>query len=133
MDYADIREGLYEHLCTEIPAVGDRVFWGYTAPADTEKPFLVMTFMGELPSLNTPLGTFMQFTVDVFGEEGNIIAIDPIADDVVAAIHQVDITTPDGRIIRGEYRRDARTDFWSETFRASVISNRFLLPTDFWT
>lgn len=133
MDYADLREAIYDQLVAEVAAVGNRVFWGWTASAETEKPFLVMLFTGEVPSIATHLGSFMTFDVHVLGEEGNILAIDPVADAVVTALHQVDITTPDGRIIRAEYRRDARNDMWSEEFRANVIQLKFWMPTDFWT
>lgn len=140
MDTLDLREGLYDHICANVPAIWTadsppicKVYWGYTAPGDVKKPFIVLTFTGELPSLNTPVGMFIQFDVDVFGDEGNITNIDPIADDVVRVLHHVNIITPDTRIIRPEYRRDARADYWSEDFRANVIHMRFLIPTDFWT
>lgn len=140
MDYTDLRTALYDHICFCVPGIHTtdsppvcKVFWGWVAPGDTEKPFIVLTFTGDLPSINTPLGMFIQFDVDIFGQEGNILNIDPIADDVVSCLHQTDIVTPDGRIIRPEYRRDARVDYWSEDFRANVIHLRFLLPTDFWT
>lgn len=133
MDYADLRTAIYDHLVAEIIEVGGRVFWGWTADADTEKPFLVMMMIGESPSINTPLGLFMTVEILTVGEQGNILAIDPIADHVISALHQVDINTPDGRTIRLEYRRESRIDFWSEELRGNVIDSRFTLPTDFWT
>ena len=133
MDYADIRVGIYNHLVAEILTVGGRVFWGWVASAETEKPFLSMEFTGEVPSMNTPVGSFMMYDVLVIGEEGNVLAIDPIADSVVSALHEINVTTPDGRIIRSEYRRDARADYWIEDLRGQAIRLAFWLPTDFWT
>jgi hypothetical protein len=139
MDRADLREAIYDQICSLVPAIWGtgspaecNVFWGWTAPGDTEKPFIVLTFTGDIPSINTPCGMFIQFDVDLIGDEGNIMNLDPIADDIVSILHQTDITTPTGRIIRPEYRRDSRNDYWSEDFRANVIHMRFLLPTDFW-
>lgn len=131
MDYADLREAIYDALCAEVPAVGDRVFWGWTAPADTQKPFLEISFLGELPSDN-PCGTWMQLEVLVIGEESNILALDPIADTVGHALHNMRIPTPDGRAIRPEQTRDARIDGWSESLRANIIRLKFLIPTDVW-
>lgn len=132
MDYADLRVGIRNQLVTEIAAVGGRVFWGWTASAETEKPLLTMSFKGEVPSMNTPCGMWMMYDVLVIGEEGNVLAIDPIADAVVDALHKVDVTTPDGRIIRSEYRRDARIDYWIEELRGQAIRLAFWLPTDLW-
>ena len=133
MEYSDLRLAIYNQLCTTIPAVSNRVYWGWVAKADTVKPYLIISFTGELPSLNTPLGSFMQFDVLAVGVQGGILSLDPIADDVVTALHNVDITTPAGRIIRCEYRRDARIDFWSEQLNGNLIRLKFWLPTDFWT
>jgi len=140
LDYADIREAIYDQLCTNVTGIHDsssppvcKVFWGWTAPADTEKPFIVLTITGTLPSLNTPLGMFIQIDVDVFGGEGNILDIDPVADEVISALHNQSFTTPTGKVIRPEFRRDTRVDSWSEEFRANVIHMRFMIPTDLWT
>ena len=70
MDYADIREAIYDHLVAQVGAVSGRVFQGWVASPETEKPYLIFYFTGELPSINTPCGTFMQYEVLVVGEEG---------------------------------------------------------------
>jgi len=132
MDYADLREAVYNHLCTNVPAVSNRVFWSYTAPKNTERPYLVMYFTGELPSINTYCGVWMQFDVLCFGEEANILSLDPIADLVVSSLHKTDITTPLGRTIRPEYNRDSRVDYWDEDSRSNVIRLKFWIPTDLW-
>ena len=88
MDYADLREAIWQQICTGVPQIWDtssppkcKCFWGWTAPADTPKPFIVMNFAGELaPASGNPCGLFMQVDVEVYGEEANIMAIDPIAD-----------------------------------------------------
>jgi hypothetical protein len=138
MDYADLREAIYDQLCL-IPALLDtgspqkgKVFWAWTAPADTPKPYAFISFTGDVPSARTPCGMFVTFDVCVVGEEADILNLDPVADDVLDALHQVDIVTPKGRIIRCEYRRDARVDYWAEDIRANVIRLAFWLPTDFW-
>jgi len=131
MDYADLREAIYNELAVGITDVGNRVFWSHTAPADTEKPFLEIAFLGELPSM-TPLGTMMQVEVLCLGEESNIMGLDPIADAVVSVLDGPEIVTPDGRVITLEYWNDSRIDGWSEELRANVIRLKFILPTDAW-
>jgi len=133
MDSADIRKGLYNHLVANVPQVSGRVFWEYTASAETVKPFLEMAFMSDIPSVNTPLGMFIRLEVLVVGEEANIIALDPIADMIVSIMHKQDVMTPDLRVIVPEYRRDSKFDFWYEILRASAIRLEFWIPTDFWT
>ena len=131
MDYADLREAVFDELVAQVAAVAGRVFWGHTAPADTLKPFLEIAFLGELPSA-TPLGTMMQVEVLCLGEESNIMGLDPVADAVVTALDGPQITTPDGRTITLEYWNDSRIDGWSEELRANVIRLKFILPTDAW-
>ena len=138
MQYADLREGIYDALCT-IPAIQDsssppvgKVFWEWTAPADTEKPFLEMAFIGELPSLNK-CAMHMQLEVLVIGDPSNILAIDPIADDVVSLLHHQPITTPAHRTLELCYVRDSRFDLWIEQLSACGIRLKFLVVTDFWT
>ena len=133
MDYADLREGIFNHLCSNVPSVGNRVFWGWTAPADTVKPFLEMSFIGELPQVNNPCGLWMQVEVLVVGEESDILSLDPIADLVVTVMHNQQVATPLLRIIKPRYIRDSRIDFWDENLRANIIRLKFLIPTDFWT
>jgi len=132
MEYSDLREGIYNHLVANVAAVGNRVFWGWTAPADSVKPFLTMSFAGELPSATgNKCALLMQLDVEVFGDESNILAIDPVADDVVRAL-ALPVTTPAGRTIQLDYVRDARFDAWSEALRASMIRLKFVLPSDLW-
>lgn len=132
MDYADLRTGIQNHLVTEIPAVTG-VFWRWTAPADTVKPFILMSFGGELPSANgNTCGVFQQLDVEVYGDETSIHLIDPVADAVFDALHQVPITTPDGRIIYLRYVPGSRFDDGSDKFKASMIRLKFSLPTDIW-
>jgi hypothetical protein len=133
MDSADIREGIYDQLVANVPAVGGRVFWEYTAPADTEKPLLVMGFLSDVASVNITQGMFIRVEVLVLGEQGTHMALDPIADLVVSSLHHQDVTTPDGRTIRPEYRRNSKIDFFSEDYRAAAIRLEFWVPTDFWT
>lgn len=133
MNYADLREGIYNWLCTKVPAVASRVFWGWTAPSDTTKPYLEMSFVGELPQVNNPCGLFMQLEVLVFGDESDILAIDPIADLVVSSLHRQSVTTPAARVIKPQYVNDSRIDFWDESSRSNVIRTKFIIPTDFWT
>lgn len=130
MDYSDIRYGLWSHLCTQITAVSSRVFWGWTAPADTPKPYITMSFSGELPSTNS-CALFQQLDVEVYGDESNIMAIDPVADAIVTAL-RLPITTPKGKNLELDYLRDARFDAWNEELRVSMIRVRFLIPSDLW-
>jgi hypothetical protein len=132
MDTADLREGIYDCLVANVPAVGGRVYWGYTARADTVKPFLEFSFLSDVPSVRTPLGMFHRIEVIVVGEESNILDLDPIADLVVSVLHDQVILTPDGRYIRLEYRRGSKYDFYYEPLRANAIRIEFWLPTDFW-
>ena len=134
MDYGDIRKGIYNHLCTEIATVSNRVFWSHTAPADSTKPLLEFSFAGELPPASgNPCGFFQQVDVEVYGEESNILDIDSVADAVVSALHQVPITTPASRIIYMRYVPSARFDDWNERLRASMIRLKFVFATDLWT
>lgn len=140
MDYADCRHGIFDALCAGVPYVWDsssppncKVFWGWTAPADTVKPFITMEFGGELaPVSGNKCGLFMQVDIEVYGEESNILAIDPIADLVITVLHQVPITTPKGKTLYLKYQPTARFDAWSETLRASMIRLKFLLASDRW-
>jgi len=138
MQYADLREGIYDALCT-IPAIQDsssppvgKVFWEWTAPADTEKPFLEMAFIGELPSINK-CAMHMQLEVLVIGDPSDILAIDPIADLVVSTLHHQPIATPAHRTLELCYVRDSRFDLWIEQLSACGIRLKFLVVTDFWT
>lgn len=138
MDYADLREGVYDALCT-IPAIQDsssppqgRVWWEWTAPADTVKPFLEMAFIGELPSINS-CALHMQLEVLVIGEPSDILSLDPLADAVVTLLHHQPILTPDGRTLVLDYVKDSRFDLWIEQLSACGIRLKFLIPTDFWT
>jgi len=131
MDYGDIRHGLYDYLVAEIAEVGGRVFWEWTAPADTEKPLIEIAFLGEIPSPNK-CAMNQQLEVLVFGEKSNILALDPVADHVVSALHHQAVATPDGRTTLPEYVRDSRMDIWSERLNACGIRIKFLIPTDFW-
>lgn len=74
----------------------------------------------------------MQLDVEVYGDESNIMDIDPVADLVVSVLMQP-ITTSGGRILELEYVKDGRVDMWSEDLRASMIRLKFLIATDFWT
>jgi hypothetical protein len=132
MEYSDIRKAFYNQLNTEITEV-TAVRSGWVPKADIDKPYLVVEFAGELPSINTHVGIWMQIDVLIVGMEGDFLTMDDIADHVVRVLHKVDITTEAGRIIRPEYKRDSRVDYWSEDLNASVIRVRFWLPTDFWT
>ena len=138
MEYADLREGIYDALCS-IPAIQDsssppvgKVFWEWTALADTEKPFLEMAFIGELPSSNK-CALHMQLEVLVIGEPSDILSLDPIADDVVSLLHHQPIATPGGRTLELCYVRDSRFDLWIEQLSACGIRLKFLVVTDFWT
>ena len=133
MDSADLREGIWNHLNANVLSVAGRIYWGHTASAEMIKPFLVMMFRGDYPSVATPLGMFKKIEILCVGEEANILALDPVADEVIDAMHNQDITTPDGRVLRCEYRRDSYIDYWNEELRGNVILLSFLMPTDFWT
>ena len=133
MDIADIRTGIYNHLCTQVTAVSNRVYWAYSAPADTTLPCLIMSMGEDMASINSPKGMFSQVHVSALGKEGSIHLLDPVVDAVVKALHKVAITTPDGRKIYPEYRRDSRFEAWDEDFKANVITVSFVIPTDFWT
>lgn len=140
MDYADLRYAIWEQICNNVPQILDsasppncRCFWGWAAPADTAKPFITMEFGGELAPVNgNKCGLFMQVDIEVYGEEANILAIDPIADLVVTVLHQVPITTPDGRTLYLKYQPTARFDAWSESLRASMIRLKFTFASDRW-
>ena len=132
-----MREGIYDALCT-IPAIQDsssppvgKVFWEWTAPADEEKPFLEMAFIGELPSLNK-CALHMQLEVLVIGDPSDILSLDPIADDVVSLLHHQPILTPAHRTLVLDYVRDSRFDLWIEQLSACGIRLKFVIPTDFW-
>ena len=131
MDWGDIREGIYDELCAVIPAVSSRVFWAWTAPADTVKPFIEMSFIGQIPSPNK-CGLHMQLEILVIGEPSNILSIDPIADLVVSSLHKQLITTPAGRNIECAYMRDSRTDLWHERLNGNCIRLKFWIPSDVW-
>lgn len=133
MDNADLRTGIRDEIVAQIAAVAGRVFWGWTAPAETPKPFVAVMFAGDLPSINTPLGLFTRVDVFVVGDEGDVHNLDPISDGIMSALHKQDITTPAGRTIRPEYRRDSRMDGWSEDFKGNTIRTQYWIPTDFWT
>lgn len=131
MDYADLRTGIHERLCADVD-VGNRVFNGWVAPADTEKPFAIFSFIGELPSVNTHVGMWQQVEVVILGEESSYATIDPIADSVINALDENYIYTPDGRRIFLQYVRDARFDTYVSSHNAAAIRMKFILPTDFW-
>lgn len=137
MDYHDIREAIRSALAT-IPAIqagsplAGKVYWEWTAPADTVKPWLEMAFDGELPSLTAGhCALHMQLEVLVFGEAGGYHTIDPIADAVVTLLHHQNITTATGKIICPEYIRDSRFDAYVDQLKASVIRLKFLIPLPF--
>jgi len=132
MNYADVREGIYNHLVAEITEVAGRVYWYWTAPADSPKPLIEFALIGEVPALN-PCLALMQMEVLVMGEPSDILALDPIADAVVAALHQQPVTTPLGHVGRPQYVRDSRIDTWIEKLNACAIRLKFLLPSGFWT
>jgi hypothetical protein len=139
MNYGDIREGIYNALCT-IPAIQDtgsppkgKVYWEWTAPADTVKPFLEMAFIGEVPSMNAgKCAHHMQLEVLCFGQPSNILDLDPVADAVVTLLNDKPILTPAGRTIVCNYIRDSRFDAWVEQLSASMIRLKFIIPTDLW-
>ena len=89
-----------------------------------------MSFSGELPSVNS-CALFQQLDVEVYGDESNIMAIDPVADAIVTAL-RLPITTPRGKNLELDYLRDARFDAWNEELRVSMIRVRFLIPSDLW-
>ena len=137
IDYADLREGIYDALCT-IPAIQDssspsngKVYWEWCAPADTVKPFLEMAFIGELPSPNK-CALHMQLEVLVIGEPSDILSLDPLADLVISTLHHQQIVCPTGRITELCYVRDSRFDLWIEQLSACGIRLKFVIPTDFW-
>lgn len=134
MDTADLRLGVRNQLVTELmgsPPLVTNVYWTDTAPADTELPFLVMGFLEDMPAMN-PHGMFKQVEVLVVGEPQQVHNLEPIADQVIAALHDIYITTPGGRRIRLKYQRDSWLEFYSETLKATVIRLKFSLPTDLW-
>ena len=132
MDNADIRKAIWQELTDNITTV-TAIKTGYTPSAEQTKPYLVIDFTGELPNINSPKGMFITFDVLAIGEAGDMLTIDALADSVVSTLHNTDITTSTGNIIRPEYRRDGRFDYWSEALQASVIRTAFWLPVDFWT
>jgi hypothetical protein len=141
MDYADIREGIHDHLCNCVAGIDDassppvcKVFDEWTAPADTEKPFLEMAFLGEIPTVNrSKCAHHMQLEVLVMGEEYNIIAIDPIADNVVSCLHHQSVVCPSGARYEPQYIQDSRMDGHNQQLNASVIRLLFWIPVPFTT
>lgn len=134
MDYQDIRYGIRNALAT-IPAIQTgsppqgKVFWEWTAPADTPKPFLEMAFDGELPSATGgDCAMHMQLEVLCFGDPGSIHNLDPIADAVVTLLNDKPIVTPLGAYLRPKYARDSRFDAWVEQLNASMIRLKFIIP-----
>ncbi len=132
MNRSDIRKGIYDHLVASIPDVEERVFWNWTAPADSPKPLLEMGFLSDVRSFNNPAGIFLRLEVIVVGPEGDFLGIDKIADDVFAALHHVNILTDEGRNIRPEYRGGSRYDFWYESLKGNAIRQEFWIPSDLW-
>lgn len=133
MDYASLREGIYHHLVAQVGAVGGRVFWEWTAPADTTLPFIEIAFMGEIPSPNK-CAMHQQLEVLVLGQQSDILSLDPVADAVVTALHHQALLTTSSPPCSTElcYVRDSRQDLWVEQFNAACIRLKFLIPTDFW-
>lgn len=136
MLYSDLREGIYNELCT-IPAIWDsssppqgKVFREWVADADTEKPFLEFSFMGEIASLNK-CALFMQVEVLCFGDPDH--ALDQLADDVVSLLHHQPVVMPSGAISKLCYTRDSRMDIWSEELKAHGVRLKFWLPSQFYT
>lgn len=127
MDTADIRIGIYNQLTGSVSAVNNRVFWAYTAPADTPKPFIYLTISTSSSLLN-PLGMFYVLRVYVLGQEGTAHVIDDVADDVVGALHKVDISTPEGSTICPVFDRDSRFEDWNENVRAHIVGLSFTVP-----
>ena len=124
MNYADVRVAIFNALET----LGNEVYWGWTAPKDAERPYITMSFTGEVPSINIPCGKFAQLEVLVFGEEANILQIDPIADAIIDLLDKQVLDTPSGGNVRPEYRRDSRGDWWDEESRSNVIRISFWIP-----
>jgi len=129
MDTADLREAIYNQITANVSA---GVYWAWTAPADTAKPYVTIAFQGDIGSARSPYGMFKRVEIMIYGDEGSIMSLDPIADAIVQCLHKRDITTPDGRTIRLEYRRDSYFDFWDEATRSAAIRLSFWLPTDLW-
>jgi len=136
MDYADLREGIYDALCS-IPAIQDsgsppqgRVFREWVADADTEKPFLEFAFIGEIAPPNK-CALFMQVEVLCFGDPDH--TLDKLADDVVSLLHHQPVVMPSGAISELCYIRDSRMDIWSEALNAHGVRLKFWLPSRFYT
>lgn len=134
MNYQDIRYGIRNALAT-IPAIQagsppqGKVFWEWTAPADTPKPWLEMELDGDIPSLNS-CAYHIGLEVLCFGDMGSIHNLDPIADAVVTLLNDQPILTPAGRYLRPKYLRDSRFPSFVNQLNASVIRLKFIIPTD---
>jgi hypothetical protein len=129
MDYADVREGLYTALCT-IPAVGSRVFRGWTAPADTPKPLIEFTFDGEIPSINK-CTLHMGIEIVCYGDPDH--ALDILADDIVSLLDEQPFVTPLGNTPELQYTRDSHQDIYSDNLKSWGIRLKFWLPSQYWT
>ena len=134
MQYADLREGIYDALCS-IPAIQDsssppqgKVFREWVADADTEKPFIEFAFIGEIPSPNK-CALHMQVEVLCFGDPDHVL--DQLADDVVSLLHHQPVVMPSGAISKLCYMRDSRLDIYSDNLKAWGVRLKFWLPSQF--
>lgn len=127
MGYAEIRKAIRDHLVTEITTVDGRIYNGWTAPASTPKPFLVVELVGEVPSVSNSRRGWMRFDVLSVGNEGDFLTLDSIVDAVVAALDQQEVSLGTG-VMRPEHKRDSRIDLWIAEVNGTAIRTQFWIP-----
>ena len=132
MDLKDLRYAIQEELKSNATLVSGRVFATFTAPAGGDKPYLEVGIIGELPAVN-PHGMFYQLEVLCIGDPVDRLLLDDVADQVITLLHDVHLTSPDGRVFYCTYTRDGRVDQFSNDVNGLVTRLKFLVPSDFWT
>jgi hypothetical protein len=130
MNYAEVRGGIAKYLSDNVTDVDGRVKQSWANAGDIEKPFVVFSFLGELPSADNHLGVWMQLEVNVAGVEGSFTPLDVIADQIVGLLHNQVITTTTGNF-RPEFWRDSRIDYWNQELKLNVIRLKFTIPGRF--
>ncbi|MCK9600914.1 MAG: hypothetical protein M0R06_17870 [Sphaerochaeta sp.] len=125
--YAELRKAIRDHLAAEITEVDERIFNGFTAPADTPKPYLVIEMSGEVPSTSNSRRGWARFDVLSIGNEGDYLSLDPIADAVVVALDQQSVVLETGTM-RPEHKRDSRIDMWIAEVNGTAIRDQFWIP-----
>ena len=99
----------------------------YVADADAEKPYGVISFLGDAPALGSAAGAFEEVRIWLYTQPGKFTGLDEMVQEVKDLLDGVLLETADSRRFRPEWVQTGR-DFYDDDLRANAKDITFRIP-----